>query len=107
MKHIKTYESLIKNIYKKGDVVLLKSPIPSEFLTPYAKIIRRDAGKAKDRFIDRYYVEILDPNTKHWAYFEIEDIHTSFIEDYSILKKVTPKEYKEYLIKKDSEKYNL
>ena len=106
MKYLKTYES--KKIYNKGDIVLLISGSGlDQFLLPYAKIIRRNTGKPKDRYIDRYYVEILFPNTEHWSYFSSEDIHTTFIVNYSIIRKITKEEKEEIELKIKSDKYNL
>lgn len=59
MKYIKTNESFYQNIYYKGDYVLLVSGI-SEWLYPYAKIIKRYKESKT------YYVELLYPNKEHW-----------------------------------------
>lgn len=107
MKHLKTYENVIKKIYKKGDIVLLNDYSDSEFELPYAKILRRDKGKAKDRFIDRYYVEILFPNTKHWLYFPNQKEHETFILEFRIIRKLTKEEKENLKLKINANKYNI
>jgi hypothetical protein len=105
MKYIKTYENT-KKIYRKNDIVLLKGNLES-FLLPYAKIITRYKHRPDEVPIDKYYVEILFPNTEHWAYYEEQDVHSAIIEDYMISRKLTKEELQELDIKKIANKYNL
>lgn len=105
MKYIKTYEN-IKNIYRKGDFVLLYNEI-GEFSLPYAKIIARYKHKPNKEPTDKYYVEILYPNTNHWSYNKNDEIHTAVINDYLIVKKLTKKEIEELELKMSANKYNL
>jgi len=110
MKHLKSFESIIrypfKKIYNKNDYVRVSNNI-EEFELPYAKIISGYNHKSNEAPIDRYYVEILFPNTKHWSYSSNEDQHTAVIEDYLIVKKLSKKEIEEYELKSSANKYNL
>ena len=106
MKYIKTFEN-VKQIYNKNDFVLLANNI-DEFLLPYAQIINRyKHNKPGEVPIDRYYVEILFPNTKNWAYDKTEEHHYCTIEDYLIIKKLTKKEIEDIKLKVSTTKYNL
>jgi hypothetical protein len=102
MKHIKAYEN-IKTIYNKNDFVLLTNNI-DEFLLPYAQIIRRNKHIYST---DTYFVEILFPNTKNWAYDPTEEYHYCTIEDYLIIKKLSKKEIEYIKLKLNADKYNL
>lgn len=105
MKHIKSYENT-KTIFNKNDFVLLTNNI-DEFLLPYAKIITKYKYKSTDAPIYRYQVEILFPNTKHWAYYPNEDSHTTVISEFLIIKKLSKKEIEYVKLKLNADKYNL
>jgi hypothetical protein len=108
MKYLKTYETLIKKIYKKNDLVKINNYIDSAFLLPFAKILRVDKPNTKKGdYIYRYYVEILFPNKNFWSYFESDEEHTTFVPDFLIVDKVSKKEIDEYLLKMNVNKYNI
>lgn len=106
MKYIKTFESNIKKIYKKGDLVFVTNHL-DQFLLPYAKIISRFKHRPDKEPIDKYYVEILFPNTEHWSYYKDDDEHCTMIEDYLIIRKLSKKEIEELDLKTIANKYNL
>jgi hypothetical protein len=105
MNYIKTYENY-KKLYNKNDYVVLKKPLLDAFLLPYAKIIRKINYK-KGETITRYYVEILYPNTEHWAYSKYDEQHTCTIEDYLISDRISKKEMEEIKLNIEQSKYNL
>jgi hypothetical protein len=106
MKYLKKFEN-IKKTYNKGDLVLLNYKSDTEFLLPFAKIIKRVNLKWNQHPIDRYYVEILFPNTKHWSYDKLDDIHAKYIVEYDIIQKTTLKEIEDFKMKIDTKKYNI
>lgn len=105
MKHLKTYENN-KKIYKKNDIVLLKKNIDA-FKYPYARILKRFPGKSKDRFLDKYHVEILYPNTNYWSYSDFDDIHETAILQYDIIRKLSKEDIENLDVEIKSKEYNL
>lgn len=106
MKYIKKYENLYKKIYNKGDIVRVANNI-EEFSQPYAKIKTRYKHRPSEYPTDKYYVEILFPNTSYWAYDQTDEYHNTTLEDYLIVRKLTKKELKELELKIATDKYNL
>ena len=113
MKYIKSYENKNnytpegKIIYNENDFVLLSEPNDgTEYVLPYAKIIKRFKYKQGSYPIDQYQMELLFPNKNHWKH-RFDDEHITTLPDYSIYRKLKPEELKNIKQKISTDKYNL